>query len=683
MTIVSREISLAGNGQDRPPLLEREWLVTNGLGGYASGTIGGALTRRYHGLLIAAHPAPLGRTMVLTRLEETVQCGAGGSTRLGADDREAGARGCRDAGKLTGFRLDDGLPVWRYQLRETIIEKRVVLEHRHNTAHIVYRLVAGDERVRLILRPELDFRPHDAPVDATPEEPYRISAQADHYLISCGKSPIVLRLALAGGTFTLEESRTATLYYSEEAARGYDSTGRLWSPGYFAVELNQGADAILTATTGAWAHLAGLPPAGALWREGERRRLLIAAAQPGARSGVPAELVLAADQFLITPAGRREGSARAQDTGEEVCSVIAGYHWFTDWGRDTMISLEGLALVTGRHDEARRILRSFASYQKGGLIPNLFPEGDNEGLYHTSDASLWFVHAVGRYLEATGDRATLRLILPQLREIVERHLAGTRFGIGMDHGDGLLRQGARGYQLTWMDAKVGDWVVTPRRGKAVEINALWYNALRLLGKWCAEEADQGFSRRLELWADRAYHSFNERFWYREGGYLYDVIDGEAGDDPSCRPNQLFAISLPYPVLESGKWDRVLGAVRERLLTPVGLRTLAPGHPDYQSSYRGDIRARDAAYHQGTVWPWLIGPFVDAWLRCFPEQRQAARGFLTALAGELDRQCIGSIGEIYDAEEPHLPRGCVAQAWSVAELLRCWMKTGPQEDGSWG
>ena len=249
----------------------------------------------------------------------------------------------------------------------------------------------------------------------------------------------------------------------------------------------------------------------------------------------------------------------------------------------------------------------------------------------------------------------------------------------MDHGDGLLRQGARGYQLTWMDAKVGDWVVTPRRGKAVEINALWYNALKLMGGWCAEEGDGGMSRRLELWAERAYGSFNERFWYAQGGYLYDVVDGKGGDDSSLRPNQLIALSLCHPVLKPDKWARVLRVVRERLVTRVGLRTLAPGSPDYQASYQGDLRARDAAYHQGTVWPWLLGPLVDAWLRCNPDQKEEARGFLEGLQGELDRQCLGTIGEIYDAEEPHQPRGCVAQAWSVAELLRCWLKTSHGEN----
>jgi len=677
MTAVSREISLALNDRS-PQLWEREWLVTNGLGGYASGTVTGALTRRYHGLLIAAYPPPLGRTMMLNRVTESVRCADGNEFRLDPDDAGTGARALHGVRYLAEFRLEDGLPVWRYQVQDAVIERRVVLEHHHNTTHLIYRLISGTQVLQLRLRPELNFRPHDAPAALTPQEPYRIGAEAAGYLISCGKVVPQLRLALAGGTFTFEERQSGRFCYPMEQERGYDCQGELWSPGYFDLNLTLGVDAVLSATTGSWESLEALPPSAALGRESERRRQLIAAADPGARSGFAAELVLAADQFLITPPGERPGIAGKPPTVEKTCSVIAGYPWFTEWGRDTMISLEGLTQVTGRQDEARRILRSFASYEKAGLIPNLFPEGESEGAYHTADASLWFIHAVGRYLACTGDRDTLRLILPRLREIIDRHLIGTGFGIGMDHGDGLLRQGAPGYQLTWMDAKVGDWVVTPRRGKAVEINALWYNALRLMGGWCAEEGDQGMSRRLELWADRAYSSFNERFWYPEGGYLYDVVDGESGDDSSLRPNQLIALSLSHPVLKPDKWARVLKVVCERLVTRVGLRTLAPGAPDYQASYQGDLRARDAAYHQGTVWPWLLGPLVDAWLRCYPEQKKEARSFLEGLQGELDQQCIGTIGEIYDAEEPHQPRGCVAQAWSVAEVLRCLLKTGNAE-----
>jgi predicted glycogen debranching enzyme len=339
-----------------------------------------------------------------------------------------------------------------------------------------------------------------------------------------------------------------------------------------------------------------------------------------------------------------------------------------------MISLEGLALMTGRHIEAGYILRTFAHYVRDGLIPNLFPEGEKDGLYHTADATLWFFHAIDRYLAATDDYVTLRLLLPTLRDIVDHHLRGTRFGIGVDPKDGLLLQGQDGYQLTWMDAKVGDWVVTPRRGKAVEINALWYNALCLLEAWVRAEQGEETARPLAEHAKRARRSFNQRFWYDKGGYLYDVVDGEAGDDSACRPNQVLAIALPHPILDRSRWDAVLQVAQKQLLTPVGLRSLAPGHPDYKPKYYGDLRARDAAYHQGTVWGWLIGPFVDAWLKLHPDDRRSARSFLERFVDHLSQACIGSISEVFDAEGPFTPRGCVAQAWSVAEVLRCWVKT---------
>jgi predicted glycogen debranching enzyme len=388
------------------------------------------------------------------------------------------------------------------------------------------------------------------------------------------------------------------------------------------------------------------------------------------------ELVLAADQFVITPAGRVEDLARARAAGDSVRTVIAGYHWFTDWGRDTMISLEGLTLTTGRHAEAGWILRAFAYYVHNGLIPNMFPEGQNEGLYHTADATLWFFHALDRYIEVTNDRPTLRAILPKLVEIIRCHLQGTRFGIGMDPSDGLLRQGAAGYQLTWMDAKVDDWVVTPRRGKAVEINALWYNALRLLEAWLHDHPQPDLNASdLAEEAQRVRASFNERFWYEEGQYLYDVVDAEGGgNDAACRPNQLLSISLKHPVLDPSRWERIVNVAKERLLTPYGLRSLAPGHPDYKSRYYGDLRSRDAAYHQGTVWAWLIGPFIDAWLKVYSDDRAGARKFIDGFDTQMQHGAIGTISEIFDAEAPFQQRGCIAQAWSVAEALRCWVKT---------
>jgi predicted glycogen debranching enzyme len=412
----------------------------------------------------------------------------------------------------------------------------------------------------------------------------------------------------------------------------------------------------------------------ALQFEYERRGRLVAAAPEAAREGIAAELVLAADQFLIKPAVRTAESARAVAEGDEARTVIAGYHWFTDWGRDTMISLEGLTLATGRHVEAGCILRTFTHYVRDGLLPNLFPEGGTEGLYHTADATLWFFHAIDRYLEETGDRPTLEAVFPKLLEIAQHHLQGTSFGIGVDPRDHLLRQGKEGYQLTWMDAKVGDWVVTPRRGKAVEINALWYNALRLLAGWAQEFNAIDQSKQWSDEAEKLRASFNQRFWYDRGGYLFDVVDGEQGDDTACRPNQLLAISLKHPVLDRDYWQSVLRVVQQRLLTPVGLRSLSSDHPDYSAKYYGDLRARDAAYHQGTVWAWLMGPFVDAWLRVYPDDRLTARRFLSGFGDHLGEACIGSISEIFDAEPPFTPRGCIAQAWSVAEVLRCLLKT---------
>jgi predicted glycogen debranching enzyme len=341
-----------------------------------------------------------------------------------------------------------------------------------------------------------------------------------------------------------------------------------------------------------------------------------------------------------------------------------------------MISLEGLTLATGRVSEALWILRTFAQYIRAGLIPNMFPEGQQAGLYHTADATMWFFHALSRYLALSGDRVTLRLLLPKLIDIVDYHVRGTEFNIRVDPSDGLLAQGAEGYQLTWMDAKVGDWVVTPRRGKAVEINALWYNALRVLERWVREEQGEQAAARFGELAERAQESFNRRFWNEQTGFLYDVLDGEEGDDPACRPNQLLAISLDHPILDPSRWQQVVEVCKERLLTPVGLRSLSPDNKDFKAKYFGDLRSRDAAYHQGTVWSWLIGPFVDAWLRVYPDRREEAHGFLLGFKPHLSEACVGSISEIFDAEFPYTPRGCVAQAWGVAEVLRSWVKTCP-------
>jgi predicted glycogen debranching enzyme len=655
----------------------REWLVTNGLGGYACGTISGALTRRFHGLLISALPAPRGREMMLNALYERIWTPDGSDIRLGAEARVDTGLQLNGAKYLAEFRLEYGLPVWLYKFGAIKVEKRLLLPHGQNTTLVTYSMISGGGPLRLELRPAVHFRPHEGRLGAEFKEPFELTVIEDRYELcepTAQLPPLKMMVHAKRAAFTFDRERIEGLLYAIEQRRGYDYEGGLWSPGYFHADIAEGQPVTLVASTESWEVVQTLNAVDAQAAEHERRRRLISNADPRAQAGTGAELVLAADQFIITPAGRIEDAVRARAAGDEVRTVIAGYHWFTDWGRDTMISLEGLTITTGRNLQARYILRTFGHYVRDGLIPNMFPEGENAGLYHTADATLWFFHAIARYVEDTHDLTTLRVLLPHLIDIVNHHLKGTRFGIAVDPEDGLLSQGAEGYQLTWMDAKVDGWVVTPRRGKAIEINALWYNALRLLEGWIREEQGEQAALPFGQHAERAYKSFNERFWYEKGGYLYDVVDGEKGDDPLCRPNQIFAISLPNPILDRKRWETVLEVVRERLLTPVGLRSLAPGEPDYKKTYDGDLRSRDAAYHQGTVWGWLIGPFVDAWLKVHPEDRTRARALLEGFLPHLNEACIGSISEIFDAEAPFTPRGCVAQAWSVAEVLRCWVKT---------
>jgi predicted glycogen debranching enzyme len=636
------------------------------------------MTRRYHGLLIAGLPTPFGRTVMLNYLWEQLRFPDGRVVALPSVSATSDGKALDCSRYLTAFRLEAGLPVWEYDVEGVRFEKRVLMPYLQNTTHVSYALLS-DKPVRLELRPFVAFRLHEAPVNQPLTVPYGVSAFGDRFEVLPGGDLPSLRLFVHGRekAFTVIPELSTSLLYELEQHRGYECCGDLWSPGYFRLTLAPDSPGALIASTESWETIDALTPRDLPFAEHRRRSRLVEAAKAPREAGIVNELVLAADQFIITPAGRIEEAARARAMGDEVRTVIAGYHWFTDWGRDTMISLEGLALCTGRQREAGYILRTFGHYVRDGLIPNMFPEGTKEGLYHTADATLWFFHAVHRYVMSTQDRSTLRQLLPKLKSIVQHHVAGTRFGIGVDPADGLLRQGAEGYQLTWMDAKVDDWVVTPRRGKTVEINALWYNALRLITEWLRQEGDPMASETEER-AARARESFNRRYWYSEGGYLYDVIDGEGGDDPACRPNQIFAISLDHAVLDVERWRPVFDVVRSRLLTPVGLRSLAPGHRDYKAQYYGDLRARDAAYHQGTVWGWLAGPFVDAWLKVNPGDAAGARSCLTGFEAHLNDGGVGTLSEIFDAEPPYTPRGCVAQAWTVAEVLRAWLLTEPAD-----
>lgn len=651
-------------------MVEKEWLVTNGLGGYASGTIAGAATRRYHGFLIAAHPAPLGRIVLFSHIGEQFLCQNSRNFSLGMVERNLRHLELEQLKILEEFRLEWGLPIWRYRIDGQVIEKRVFMPHGQNTVHVSYRLVEGDEPIQLRLRGSVHFRGHDEHVSTPNPEPYVLKASEGLFELNDRSRRFpTLRLKLSGDypAFMMEEAVLPDVLYRVEAARGYDNVGRMWSPGYFQAMLTPEHEVVITASTESWERIRALEPIESLAAELERRRRLIEAADRCARSGLAAEMALAADQFIISPASRIEDYARAEAAGEQARTIIAGYHWFTDWGRDSMISLEGLTLVTGRHAEAGYILRTFINHMRDGLIPNYFPDRSTEGVYHTADATMWYFHALSRYMIKTGDRGFLRSHFAALNEIIEYHQRGTRFGIRVDPEDGLLHQGAEGYQLTWMDAKVDGWVVTPRRGKAVEINALWYNALRLMQQWAGELQED--DRRWKEAADLAQRSFNSRFWNEAEQCLFDVIDGERGNDPACRPNQIFAVSLPNPILSPDRWVPVVKAVQDRLLTPFGLRSLAPGHPDYKPQYHGDLRARDAAYHQGTVWAWLIGPFIDAWLRVYPDRVEECHHLIGSFESHLNEACVGTISEVFDAEAPYHPGGCAAQAWSVAEVLR--------------
>jgi len=654
-------------------LLTREWLVTNALGGYASGTVGGACTRRFHGHLIASLPAPLARTMMLNHLEEVVEAD-GICYRLSGDEHGGGKEiAYPESGFLEEFLLECGLPTWRFSKNGLRIEKRVMMPHLQNTTYIVYRLLEGPPGVKLKMRPSLHFRPHEGLL--TYEHPHtwdvRIHDRVEIEIDDERKLP-PLRLRLLGSRVALREDiRTFEhVLYRIEKSRGYEYEGPLWSPGVVEADMKIDEDCGLVASVERWDVMKALDFSVAWQAEIDRRQKLLTISEINPEREFPAQLVLAADQFLIQPHTRVADEARLRAAGDEPRTVIAGYHWFTDWGRDTMISLEGLTLATGRRREAGNILRTFSSYIKDGLIPNMFPEGEHAGLYHTADATMWFFHAVWRYFKVTNDQETIRSLIPKLLDIIDHHIRGTLFNIQVDPRDGLLSQGAEGYQLTWMDAKVDGWVVTPRRGKAVEINALYYNALRILEQLLVIHGDVENARRMDDYANRARKSFNERFWYEKGQYLYDVVDP---DDPALRPNQIFSISLDFPVLDESRWRRVVEVVQQALLTPYGLRSLSRDHPDYKATYDGDLRARDAAYHQGTVWAWLIGPFIDAWIKVHPSDTDGALQLLAGFKPHLADACIGTISEIFDAEPPYHPRGCAAQAWSVAEVLRSLYK----------
>lgn len=647
-------------------VLYDEWLLTNGLGGFACGSFSGAPMRKYHALLIAALPNPFGRTIMLNYVADTLILED--KTELSLSPLRFKDKTNIETTHLKELRFENGLPIWTYEYNGIVIEKSLLLINRQNTLHVSYKLVSDTGPVQIKWQPYFHFRTNDQAVNSViPNESYTVHAKDFQYEIECPNYPPLRLFNSSQAPFTLDSHIFNDVFYEIEAQRGYEAIGNLKSPGYFLLNIAPKERQTIVASTEPWNTIFALSPREAWITEKLRKKSLLKAAGKNKNSPTIAKLVLAADQFIITPTTRFDDMIRLQALGEESKTVIAGFPWFTDWGRDTMISLEGLTLVTGRSKEAYSILHTFGHYIRNGLIPNMFPDGENQGIYNTADATLWFFHAINRYIQITEDEDILEFLLPKLSDIIQNHITGTLFGIKVD-SDGLLIQGQNGVQLTWMDAKVGDWVVTPRRGKAVEINALWYNALKLYEKWSGKPHDI---------SEQCLESFNKKFWFDEDGYLYDVIEGENGNDPALRPNQLFSISLDNPVLAQDKWKPVFDKVTEHLYTPFGLRTLSPDHPDFKTHYDGDLYARDAAYHQGTVWPWLIGPYIDTMLKINPEYFEGAQNALKGLVEYLDQNCMNSIAEIFDAHAPYKARGCFAQAWSVAELLRCLVKTNKE------
>ena len=636
----------------------REWLCTNGLGGFASGTVAGGLARRYHGLLVAALQPPLGRTLVVAKLEEDVDYGGGMyplATNHWADGTVA-PQGYRD---LERFHLDGTTPVWTYACADALLEKRVWMEPGANTTYVAYRVVRAAGPLALTLRALVNYRDYHA---TTRGEGWRMDVAAVagglRVVAFAGARPV--SLLAAGAEARAEHSWYRGFALARERERGLDAEDDHLHAGTLRATLRPGAALTVVLSTEAAPSTDGE----AAWaRRAAHEADLLArctASWPGVGQapGWVRHLVLASDQFV---------ARRPLPDEPEGMTVIAGYPWFGDWGRDTMIALPGLALTTGRPELAARVLCTFARFVDRGMLPNRFPDGSDAPEYNTVDATLWWIEAIRATHAATGDVSLLKELWPALESVVEWHRHGTRYGIGEDPADGLLRAGEPGVQLTWMDARVGDWVVTPRIGKPVEINALWYNAL------CAMA---GFARALEQppepWdaaAERVRRSF-VRFWCETAGHCFDVVDGPDGDDAALRPNQIFAVSLPESPLAPEQQRRVVDACARHLLTSYGLRSLAPGHEAYCASCRGPQLARDGAYHQGTVWGWLLGPFALAHARVHGD-RAAARALLEPMRHHLDDYGVGSIAEIFDGDAPFVPRGCPAQAWSVAETLRAW------------
>ncbi|HSZ34906.1 MAG TPA: amylo-alpha-1,6-glucosidase [Puia sp.] len=634
-----------------------EWLETNGLGGWSGSSLSGCNTRRYHGLLMASIVPPTDRMLLVSKLDETIILD-GRRFDLGTNDYgdTIFPQGLQ---WLSSFKRDF-FPEWIYEVPGVTIRKIITMVNRENTTLIRYEIMKASNPFTLQLLPliaargyhelqhsynnifwDIDFKNgvfHTRPFDGAPD----------------------IYISVPGSTYQSVNKWYYNFNYLQEKYRGLDYQEDLFNHGLFSVDLKEGdrLDIIISTDNPEEKNAVAL-----FEKELDRKLNLL----KGVSDYLLRQLVLAADQFIVK---RTEPAQTEKETPVDFKTVIAGYHWFTDWGRDTMISLPGLCLTTGRFEDAKKIIAVFAKSVSMGMLPNRFIDENNPPEYNNVDGTLWYFNAVYNYLQATGDSDfILSEILPVLTEIIEWHFKGTRFNIHVD-SDGLLYAGEKGQQLTWMDARINDWVVTPRMGKPVEIEALWYNALTIFHYVLLLNNDTLKAGVILEKAEYARKSFGEKFWYPEGGYLYDNIDDLGKPDASLRPNQIFTISLPFPLLDGEKAKSVLNIIRSKLFTAVGLRSLSPDDPDYKGSYGGDVFKRDSAYHQGTVWSWLLGPFIEAGIKTWGISfKNEAKDIIDNFALHLHEGCVGTVSEIFDGDEPHHPRGCVAQAWGVAEVLR--------------
>src|SRR6202161_1683840 len=638
----------------------REWVVANGIGGFASGTISGNSTRRYHGLLIAALRPPVGRMQLVAGVDEIIRY-AGTEYALSTHQWMSGVTEPKGFLNIESFRLEGMMPVWSYALADALLEKRVWMKHGENTTYVQYTLVRGTAPADVSLKALVNYRDYHATTHAgdwqMQVELLQGNAGAGVKITAFeGATPFFLKCADATCETRHEWYRVCCMAVKKE--RGLDDHEDHLFAALFQTTLKVGASVTFVATTEAEAAVTA-DRGEVLDRDRgifEGWRTQDGKGKSGGPNWLP-QLILAADQFIVK---------RALPTNPDGRSIIAGYHWFGDWGRDTMIALPGLTLATGRADIARQILLAFSEVVESGMLPNNFPDAGGDPQYNSIDAALWFFEAVRQFFAATKDGRTLLQLFPVLAEMIDAHVKGTRFNIRVDPADGLLFGGTAGVQLTWMDARVGDWVVTPRIGKAIEVNALWINALETMAEFSRLLARPGEG--YEKLAAKAKKNF-QKFWDEDRGCCFDVIEVPGGaNDASLRPNQLFAVSLPVSPLSEEQQRAVVDMCAKHLLTSYVLRSLAPGGPGYKGQYGGGSRGRDSAYHQGTVWGWLVGPFVLAHLRVYGDPEEAMR-FLEPLGISVQMYGLGTLGEIFEGDSPFTPHGAIAQAWTVGEVLR--------------